>query len=275
MKKGKTLNELKNQVAVVTGGAQGLGAALSERLAREGCRVVIFDLKAAAVRRTATAVAAATGQPTLAVAGDVTNEADIHRLYARTLKAFGRVDIVVANAAILIAEPITEADAEKWRAVMNVNLFGQFLTLKHACRIMKEQKAGSIIQINSKSGKKGSAANSAYAASKFGGIGLVQSVALEMAPHGVRVNAVCPGNLLESPLWTDPERGLFVQYLTAGKVPGAQTVEQVRQHYVKQVPLARGCRYEDIGNIVTFLASDRSSYMTGQAINVTGGQEMR
>ncbi len=265
----------KDKVAIVTGGAQGLGAALTERLAREGYAVSVFDLKSDAVQATVADVAKKTGQSTLAVAGDVTKEADVERLFAETVQEFGRVDLVVANAAILIAEPIDTADAEKWRAVMNVNLFGQFLTLKHACRQMKEQRSGAIIQINSKSGKKGSAANSAYAASKFGGIGLVQSAALEMAPYGVRVNAVCPGNLLESPLWTDPDQGLFVQYFKAGKVPGAQSIEDVRQHYIKQVPLQRGCTYEDIGNVVLFLASDTASYMTGQAINVTGGQEMR
>lgn len=263
------------RTALITGAAQGLGAALAGHLAAEGYDLALFDLKEEAVTKTAQAVAAATGRQVLAVAGDITKEADVERLFAEAQKRFGRLDVVVANAAILIAEPITEADAEKWRAVMNVNLFGQFLTFKHACRIMKAQKAGAIIQINSKSGKKGSAANSAYAASKFGGIGLVQSVALEMAPFGVRVNAICPGNLLESPLWTDPDRGLFVQYLKAGKVPGAKSVEDVRQFYVNQVPLRRGCRYEDIGHVVTFLASPASSYMTGQAINVTGGQEMR
>ena len=263
------------RIAIITGAAQGLGAALTAHLAAEGCDLAIFDLKEEAVRKTAEGVASASGRKVLAVAGDITKEADVERLFTEAMKAYGRVDIVVANAAILIAEPITEADAEKWRAVMNVNLFGQFLTFKHACRIMKAQKSGAIIQINSKSGKKGSAANSAYAASKFGGIGLVQSVALEMATHGVRVNAICPGNLLESPLWTDPERGLFVQYFKANKVPGAKNLEEVRQFYINQVPLRRGCRYEDIGHLVSFLASSASSYMTGQAINVTGGQEMR
>ncbi|MCS6772264.1 MAG: SDR family oxidoreductase [Kiritimatiellae bacterium] len=266
---------LEGRKAVITGAAQGLGAALAERLAQEGCDVALFDLKKDAVQTTAATVAAATGKRTIAVAGDITQEADVERLFAEAMREFSRVDVVIANAAILIAEPICEADAEKWRAVMNVNLFGQFLTMKYACRIMRDQRSGVIIQINSKSGKKGSAANSAYAASKFGGIGLVQSVALEMAPFGVRVNAVCPGNLLESPLWTDPERGLFVQYLRAGKVPGARTIEDVRAHYIAQVPLRRGCRYEDVANVVVFLASDQSSYMTGQAINVDGGQEMR
>jgi len=243
---------LQNKVAIVTGGAQGLGAAICERLAAEGAKVYAADIKGTEYKV------------------DVTNEAEVKALFDQV----GRVDIVVANAAILIAEPIAEADAEKWRAVMNVNLFGNFLTMKHACRVMKPQRRGSIIQINSKSGKKGSAANSAYAASKFGGIGLMQSVALEMAAHGVRCNAICPGNLLDSPLWNDPTKGLFVQYLKAGKVPGAQNVEDVRQAYVNQVPMKRGCSYDDICNALVFLASDAASYITGVALSVTGGQEM-
>jgi sorbitol-6-phosphate 2-dehydrogenase len=131
---------------------------------------------------------------------------------------------------------------------------------------MKE-KGGSIIEINSKSGKKGSFRNSAYAASKFGGIGLVQSLALELAPNNLRVNAICPGNLLDSPLWVN---SLFKQY---AKNQGI-TEEQVRQKYIDQVPLKRGCRYEDVANVLVFLASDEAVYMTGQAINVTGGQQM-
>jgi sorbitol-6-phosphate 2-dehydrogenase len=249
-------NSLKNKIAVVTGAAQGLGAAICERLANEGARVVPADIKG------------------LDVSVDVTNEAHVKALFDKTIETFKRVDIVVANAGILIAEPIAEADAEKWRAVMNVNLFGNFLTMKHACRVMKPQRSGSIIQINSKSGKKGSAANSAYAAAKFGGIGLVQSVALEMAPLGIRCNAICPGNMLESPLWTDPKTGLFVQYLKAGKVPGAKTIEDVRQAYVNQVPMKRGCTYADVCNALVFLASDAASYITGVALSVTGGQEM-
>jgi sorbitol-6-phosphate 2-dehydrogenase len=139
---------------------------------------------------------------------------------------------------------------------------------------MKGQESGAIININSKSGKKRSAANSAYAASKFGSIGHTQSVALEMAPFNVRCNAICPGNLLDSPLWTHPDKGLFVQYLRAGKVPGAKSVEDVRRAYVNQVPMKRGCSYDDVCNAVVFLASDQSSYITGISLSVTGGQEM-
>ena len=265
---------LQDKTAIVTGGAQGLGQAISQRLAREGCRVLIADVNEPGVNVTAAAIAKETGQRVLGMKVDVTHEANVKALFDRAAQEFGRVDIVVANAAILIAEPIADADAEKWRAVMNVNLFGYFLVTKYACRVMKGQAAGAIININSKSGKKGSAANSAYAASKFGSIGHTQSVALEMAPFNVRCNAICPGNLLDSPLWTHPDKGLFVQYLRAGKVPGAKSVEDVRRAYVNQVPMKRGCSYDDVCNAVVFLASDQSSYITGISLSVTGGQEM-
>jgi sorbitol-6-phosphate 2-dehydrogenase len=265
---------LKDKIAVVTGGAQGLGEALCLRLAKEGCSVVIGDMNEEGAASTAAKIVASGGKA-LSMKVDVSDEANVEALFKLTTDEFGCVDVVVANAAILIAEPIAEADAGKWQAVMNVNLVGTFLTFKHAARIMKEQGSGSMIAINSKSGKKGSAANSAYAASKFGGIGLVQSVALELAPLGIRCNAICPGNLLSGTLWTDPEKGLFRQYLEAGKVPGAETIEDVKQFYMNQVPLRRGCEYEDVGNMLVYMASDLSSYMTGQAINVTGGQEMR
>ncbi len=265
---------LEGRAAVVTGGAQGLGKAICERLAREGCSVAVADINGEGAEETAAGIRESTAQRAFGHRTDVTVEDDVRELFERTLREFGSVDVVVANAAILIASPITEADAAAWRLVIDVNLVGSFLTMKHACRIMKEQRRGSIIQINSKSGKKGSARNSAYAASKFGGIGLVQSVALEMAEWGVRCNAVCPGNMLDSPLWSDPQKGLFVQYLRAGKVPGAKTVDDVREAYINQVPMKRGCTYDDVCNLVVFLASDASSYMTGQAINITGGQEM-
>jgi sorbitol-6-phosphate 2-dehydrogenase len=148
-----------------------------------------------------------------------------------------------------------------------VNLFGYYLVAKHAAKLMKEQRSGVILQINSKSGKQGSYKNSAYAASKFGGIGLTQSIALELAEYGVRVNAICPGNLLDSPLWVD---SLYSQYAKKWGI----TEEEVRQRYIDQVPMKRGCTYEDVCNMVVFLASDQASYLTGQAINVTGGQVM-
>ena len=259
---------LENKIAVVTGGAQGLGQAICGALAKAGCNVAIADMKDEAAQATAAEIVKTTGRKAFALKTDVTQEADVEKLFNRAVADFGQVDIVVANAAILIAEPIAEANAEKWRAVMNVNLFGNFLTMKHACRVMKPRRSGVIIQINSKSGKKGSFKNSAYAASKFGGIGLTQSVALELAEYGVRCNAICPGNLLDSPLWVN---SLYKQYAKKWNI----TEAEVRQKYIDQVPLKRGCTYDDVCNVAVFLASDASNYMTGQAINVTGGQEMK
>lgn len=259
---------LLDRVAIVTGGAQGLGAAIVERLAQEGAHVVVADLNLAGAQETANAVAQATGRRTWAHAVDVTVEDQVAALVDHTQETFGRLDIMVANAGIVISGPIEEFDLARWRKVIDVNLNGYFLCAKHAARVMKQQRNGVIIQINSKSGKKGSFKNSAYAASKFGGIGLTQSIALELAEYGVRVNAVCPGNLLDSPLWQD---SLYSQYAQRLGI----TEEEVRQRYVDQVPMKRGCTYEDVTNVVVFLASDQSSYMTGQAINVTGGQEMR
>ncbi|OQA45338.1 MAG: Sorbitol-6-phosphate 2-dehydrogenase [Chloroflexi bacterium ADurb.Bin325] len=262
------MSEFEGKVALVTGGAQGLGQAICQRLAREGCDVVVTDIKIEQAQATAEQIAQETGRRALAVRMDVADEASVQAGFDQLMATFGRLDILVSNAGILIAEEVAESDANKWRAVMNVNLFGYYLTARAATRIMKPAGRGVIIQINSKSGKKGSFKNSAYAASKFGGIGFTQSLALELAEYGVRVNAVCPGNLLEGTLW---QQSLFDQYARNQGL----TVEQVRQKYIDQVPMKRGCTYDDVCNVVVFLASDQSSYMTGQAINVTGGQEMR
>jgi sorbitol-6-phosphate 2-dehydrogenase len=253
--------------AIVTGGAQGLGQAICFRLAQEGANITVADINADGIRETEARIQEEYGVKTLGLVTDVTSDTQVAKLVDETVAKFGTLDIMVSNAGILIAQPVDEFPPEKWMKVIEVNLFGYFLCVKHAARVMKAQKSGVIIQINSKSGKKGSYKNSAYAASKFGGIGLTQSAALELAEYSVRVNAVCPGNMLDSPLWVD---SLFKQYArTRG-----MTEEQVRDYYVNQVPMKRGCSYADVCNVVTFLASDQSSYMTGQAINVTGGQEM-
>jgi sorbitol-6-phosphate 2-dehydrogenase len=199
---------------------------------------------------------------------DVTDEAQVEAMVRQAVECFGRLDILVSNAGIVIARGIAEFPANEWRKVLDVNLVGYFLCAKHAARVMKEQGSGVIIQINSKSGKKGGYRNSAYAASKFGGIGLTQSLALELAEHGVRANAVCPGNLLDSPLWVD---SLYDQYAEKWGI----AKEEVRPLYESKVPLGRGCTYDDVTNVIVFLASDAASYMTGQAINVTGGEQMK
>ncbi|MEA4906313.1 MAG: sorbitol-6-phosphate dehydrogenase [Anaerolineaceae bacterium] len=259
---------LQDRVALVTGGAQGLGEAICQRLAAEGACVAVSDLNQAGAEQVAAAVTTQTGQPAIGIGVDVTQEDQVEAMLARVVRQFGRIDILVSNAGILFSGEIENFPAHKWRAVIDVNLVGYFLCAKHAAGYMIAQRSGAIVQINSKSGKKGSYKNSAYAASKFAGIGLTQSLALELAEHGVRVNAVCPGNLLDSPLWVD---SLYEQYARNQGI----TKEQVRQKYVDQVPLKRGCTYKDVCDVVVFLASDSASYMTGQAINVTGGQEMR
>jgi len=262
---------LQDKVALVTGGGQGLGQAISMRLANEGAHVVVADLNEEGAKATAAQISANTDRQALAIKVDVTDEMQVETLVKRAVDMFGRLDVVVSNAGILIAEEVTEFAAVKWQAVINVNLVGYFIVAKHAAKIMKAQRSGVILQINSKSGKKGSFKNSAYAASKFGGIGLTQSIALELAEYGVRVNAICPGNLLDSPLWNEGPNSLYKQYAKKWNI----TEEEVRQKYIDQVPMKRGCTYDDVCNVVIFLASDQASYMTGQAINVTGGQEMR
>ena len=129
-----------------------------------------------------------------------------------------------------------------------------------------------IVQINSKSGLKGSNRNFAYAGSKFGGLGLTQSFALELVEYNIKVNAICPGNYFDGPLWSDPEKGLFVQYLKAGKVPGAKNTEDVRRYYESLVPMGRGCETSDIERALFYLLEQQ--YETGQAVPVTGGQIM-
>ena len=169
--------------------------------------------------------------------------------------------------------PVTAFDA-----VTRVNYRGYFLCVRNGAPILARQHRakpdywGDIIEINSKSGLVGSSRNSAYAGSKFGGIGLTQSFALELVGDGIKVNAICPGNFLDGPLWSDPESGLFVQYLREGKVPGAKTVDDVRRAYEAKVPMGRGCTPADVMEAIYYVVAQR--YETGQAIPVTGGQVM-
>lgn len=254
---------LDGKIAVITGAAQGLGEALAHRLDKEGCKLVVADINIEKAREVAASLTDA-----VAFCVDVTNEEQVDAMMKLAVDTYGTLDILVSNAAILISKATTEFPLNEWKKMMDVNVNGYFLCARAAARIMSQNGKGVIIQINSKSGKKGSYKNAAYATTKFAGIGLTQSLALEMAECGVRVNAICPGNLLDSPLWVN---SLYKQY---AKNQGI-TEEEVRQKYLNQVPMKRGCAYDDVADVMVFLASDKSSYMTGQAINVTGGQEMR
>jgi sorbitol-6-phosphate 2-dehydrogenase len=261
------LRRLEGKVAIVTGAAQGLGESLAERLAREGAKVLVADIADDSAKAAAERIQQATGSQTTWAHCDVTDAAQCEAMVAKAIEVLGRLDIVVSNAGILFSGGVEEIDPARWRKVIEVNLIGYFNVARAAGPVLQRQKSGSIIQINSKSGKKGSYKNSAYAASKFGGVGLTQSLALEFAEDQVRVNAICPGNLLDSPLWVN---SLYGQYAKRWGI----TEAEVRQKYVDQVPMKRGCTYEDVANMMVFLASDESSYITGQALNVDGGQTM-
>jgi sorbitol-6-phosphate 2-dehydrogenase len=256
------MDRLKDRVVVITGAGQGLGEALAQRLDEEGARVVVADINEAAARQVAGALREA-----IAVRADVTDFEQCRAVADAAIVAYGRIDGLVANAAILISGPIEELTSEQFKKVVDVNLSGYYNTCKAVVPHMRAQGGGAIVQINSKSGKKGSAKNSAYAAAKFGGIGLTQSLALELAEDGIRVNSICPGNLLDSPLWVN---SLYEQY---ARNQGT-TKEKIREKYINQVPMKRGCRYEDVAGVMVFLLSDEASYMTGQGINVTGGQQL-
>ncbi len=255
------MQRLKGKKAVITGAAQGLGKALAQRMCDEGAHVVVGDINIDNAKDTAKAL-----KNGAAFILDVSDFPSCEAFVNGAVEHLGGIDILVSNAAILISGPIEEFDPIVWKKVIDVNLCGFYNITKAAVSHMKA-KGGSIIQINSKSGKKGSYRNSAYAASKFGGIGLVQSLALELAGYNLRVNAICPGNLLDSPLW---KGSLFRQY---AKNQGI-TVQEVRRKYIDKVPLKRGCTYDDVANMLVFLASAEASYVTGQALNVTGGQQM-
>lgn len=259
----KNYKKLESQVAIVTGAGQGLGKELAVRLNKEGCKVVVADINFENAKKVALEL-----KDAIAVKVDVTNENDVNDMVQAAVNKWGKLDLLVSNAGILIAKSVVDFPLNEWKRMIDVNLTGFFLSAKAAAKVMIPNKKGNIIQINSKSGKKGSFKNSAYASAKFGGIGLTQSLALELAEFGIRVNAICPGNLLDSPLWVD---SLYDQY---AKNQGI-SVDEVRKKYMNQVPLKRGCTYEDVANVMVFLASDNAGYMTGQAINVTGGQEMR
>lgn len=257
---------LADRKAVVTGAAQGIGQAIAERLAAEGSDVAILDLNIEAAQKTAADIAAKTGRKTTAVKVDVSNEDSVQSAMAEAANTLGGLDLLVNNAGVLKSHYIADFPKKDWDFVLAVNLTGAFLCVKHASKYMIEAKKGSMVVISSRSGKRGGLWNHAYCASKFGVIGLVQCTALDLAPIGVRINAICPGNALDTPLWKD----LAVQYAKKYN----ETQDQVLERYRKRVPLGRGCDVKDIANLAVFLASDESSYMTGQAVNLTGGEIM-
>ena len=267
------------KVAVVTGGAQGFGLEIATDLAQQGAMVALADINAEGVRAAAEQINAQCGRA--AACGVRVNVADLDSVNAaleEVVARFGGVDLFVSNAGVLRAGSVKDLSVKDLDFVTSVNYKGYFLCVKAVAPIMALQHAAApgnwfdIIQINSKSGLAGSNKNGAYAGSKFGGIGLTQSFAMELVEDGIKVNAVCPGNFYDGPLWAHPETGLFRQYLDSGKVPGARTFEDVKRFYESKVPMRRGCTTPDVMKAVYYLMEQ--SYETGQAVPVTGGQVM-
>ena len=270
---------VQNKIVIVTGGAQGFGGGIAELLFSQGANVVIADLNEEVGSKMADSLNA-NNQSNRAffVKANVSDAESVGLMIAATVKQFGGLDVIISNAGILRAGGLDEMTPESFSLMTDVNYKGYFLCAKYSAAVMKIQSLYrknyfmDIIQINSKSGLKGSNRNFAYAGGKFGGIGLTQSFAMELMPNKIKVNSICPGNFFEGPLWSDPVKGLFLQYLNAGKVPGAKKINDVKAFYEAQVPAGRGCRVLDVVRAIYYVIEQE--YETGQAIPVTGGQNM-
>jgi rhamnose utilization protein RhaD (predicted bifunctional aldolase and dehydrogenase)/NAD(P)-dependent dehydrogenase (short-subunit alcohol dehydrogenase family) len=267
------------KVAVVTGAAQGFGLEIAQDLAKQGACVVLADLNIEGVKKAVAALSATVGSGrVLGVAMNVTDGDSAAEAIHQTIRAFGGFDLFVSNAGVLKAESVKTQSTKDFDFVTAVNYKGFFLCVQKAAPALALQHRAKpdywsdIIQINSKSGLTGSNRNGAYAGSKFGGIGLAQSFAMELVEDGIKVNAICPGNFFDGPLWSDPTNGLFVQYLRTGKVPGAKTIADVKKSYEAKVPMGRGCTTPDVMKAIYYLMEQL--YETGQAVPVTGGQVM-
>lgn len=268
------LGRAAGKVALVTGAAQGFGYEISQDLIAQGAHVVLSDVNVEGAR----AAAGQLGHRAIGLAINVTSGASVDDAVHLAVRTFGGVDLLVSNAGILKAGSVKTLAEKDFDAVTAVNYKGYFVCVQKIAPILAIQHMArpdvwfDIIQINSKSGLQGSNKNAAYAGGKFGGIGLTQSFALELVEDGVKVNSICPGNFFDGPLWSDPNNGLFVQYLRSGKVPGAKTIVDVKRSYESKVPMGRGCTTADVMKAIYYLMDQK--YETGQALPVTGGQVM-
>ena len=276
---GASAGRVEGRTIIVTGAAQGFGEGIARELMAQGANIVVADLNEVTGAATAASLnESARNNRAIFVKTNVADMDSLQNLMKQTILSFGALDVFVSNAGVLRAGGLEAMTPENFEFVTKINYQAYFYCAKVASHIMKIETAADpeyfadIVQVNSKSGLRGSKANFAYAGGKFGGIGLTQSFALELAPFRVKVNSICPGNFYDGPLWSNPENGLFVQYLAAGKVPGAKTVQDVKDYYLAQVPMRKGCTPADVTKAILY-AIDQTGE-TGQAIPVTGGQVM-
>jgi NAD(P)-dependent dehydrogenase (short-subunit alcohol dehydrogenase family) len=243
---------LHGRVGLVTGAGGGIGRAIALRLAREGMAVAVLD-------RDDTAAQTAAEIGGLAVLADVTSPEEMGNAADAVLARFRQIDILVNNAGVAWTGPALEMPLEALQQMLRVNVEGVFIASRAVLPHMIERRSGSIVNLASWAGKTGNAYFAGYSASKFAVIGLTQALAREMAPHGVRVNAICPGIVVDTAMRT----ALELQQRRYG-LP--QTAERE-----KSIPIGRVSVPEDVAQIAAFLASDESSYMTGESINISGG----
>jgi len=244
---------LNGKIALITGGAQGIGRFISEELAGQGAHVVLGDINHEGAEKTAAEIRSSGGKAS-AVGIDVSSATDVQVVFDLILKEYKPVDIVVNNAGITRDALLVRMKEVDWDLVLNINLKGSFLCSQQAAKQMMKQKSGSIVNIASIVGVMGNFGQSNYSASKSGLIGFTKTLAREVAPRGIRANAVAPG-------FIDTEMTRVLE-------------ESVRSKLIEQIPLARLGQPEDVARCVSFLVSENASYITGQVINVNGGMLM-
>jgi sorbitol-6-phosphate 2-dehydrogenase len=255
---------LDGQVAIVTGGGQGIGRGIALELALLGSDVVVGDLNIETAERVAGEVQAM-GRRSFGVRMDVTSRQEIAAAVDRTLAEYGRIDVLASNAGINIGRPVLEIDDALWDATMNVNARGLLYCAQAVLPHMLKAGRGNIVATSSQSGKISGGRSLVYGASKAAVISMTRSLALAFAGDGIRVNCVCPGSV-DTPMWDALDAEMAVKL---DLPPG-----EYRRQRTSDIPLGRMATPEDIGRVVGFLVSEKASYMTGQAINVTGGRVM-